>query len=177
MPIIVLTPGQITGPRNRHVIQDRQESFPGICKQEKKEGPFFLPLGGKLLECDPRMAGSHIPHWMMSQEPLPMKDLAQLLRLLLALNFGLSAFRNCLSYREPLHPKSPLPWAAHRPINSWLRLHRSLPKPEHRQSCPCTSLGQEEDAWCPIPKLALGVSCKHCELTGLQVAGREGNCL
>ena len=113
VPIIVLTPGQITGPRNRHVIQDRQESFPGICKQEKKEGPFFLPLGGKLLECDPRMAGSHIPHWMMSQEPPPMKDLAQLLRLLLALNFGLSAFRNCLSYREPLHPKSPLPWAAH----------------------------------------------------------------
>ena len=62
VPIIVLTPGQITGPRNRHVIQDRQESFPGICKHEKKEGPFFLPLGGKLLECDPRMAGSHIPN-------------------------------------------------------------------------------------------------------------------
>ena len=46
--IIVLTPGQITGPRNRYVIQDRLESFPGICKQEKKEDLFFLPLSGKL---------------------------------------------------------------------------------------------------------------------------------
>ena len=48
VPIIVLTPGQITGPRNRYVIQDRLESFPGICKQGKKEDLFFLPLGGKL---------------------------------------------------------------------------------------------------------------------------------
>lgn len=41
------------------------------------------------------MAGSRIPH-----DPPSMKDLPQLLQVLLAQSLWLSAFRYCLSYRE-----------------------------------------------------------------------------
>ena len=59
------------------------------------------------------MAVSHIPQGMQGQDPASVEDLAQQLGVLLAHSFWLSAFRDCLSYRELPHPKSPLPWAAH----------------------------------------------------------------
>lgn len=90
--------GQIIGPRSSHTIQGGHSlEFARIQRSS------FFSLDGNT-NVTPKWLTVTFPHRMQGQDS-SVKDLPQLLGILLVHSFWLSAFRDCLSNREPLCPR------------------------------------------------------------------------
>lgn len=107
--------GQIIGPRSSHMIQGGHSlEFAGIQRS------FFSSLNGNM-NVTPEWLTVTFLHWMHSQDPSSVKDLPWLLGIFLVHSFWLSAFRDCLSHREPLCPRLPSSLGSLHPKIDWCR--------------------------------------------------------